>query len=461
LRSDSGKSESDSETLLTTDVAAAGPAGGPRRLVEIRCGFAEQARTEADAAAARAAEAKRLYDERAAAAVLALAAIDPAANQVAKDEAHRSFRAAVAAARSRGQVEAAGVAWLDRVNEINAQGRAAQARIKHEREAADALLSTLARLSDIAEATAAMAESAMQACREARAALAAEASAAADAADASDTAAAARVTKAGTTAKAGARSKARSPARQAAAPPAVAGAAVAGAAVAPKAPTALPSAEPASVIEPAPEVAPAEQPPDGGRSSTDWLVIDIRAPDPQAIIRLLRRDGRTMNTLVDRLAGADPAARRCWQLLLSDFVDGVVAAAIEDACLDFPATNPFWDQFTPAESREVALGLSALGFRYDGFSAFVDGRVPGHRDLALAVGSTGLLPARVHYWPKPDEAAQLYQGVRASADTFIASRAPALTLGELVRMLGRRAEPLADLWNDWPRVRPLLFSTDL
>ena len=458
MRSDSGNSENDGQTPLPTDGPTSAPAGGPRRLVEIRCGFAEQARKEADAAAARAAEARQQYDERAAAVVLALAAIDPGSTQMAKDEAHRAFRSAVTAARGRGQVEAAAVTWLDKVNEINAQGRVAQARIRHERETADALLSTLRSLSDTAEASAAMAETAMQACREARAALAVAASAAADAADVAD---AARMPGAGTTTKGGARPKTRAPARQAAARQAAAPAAVAPAALAPEAPTVALPAWPSSLMESVPGAGPEEQAPDGGRSSTDWLVIDMRTPDPQAVIRLLRRDGRTMNALVERLAGTDPAARRSWQLLLSDFVDSVVAAAIEDACLDFPAANPFWDQFTPAESREVARGLSALGFRYDGFSAFVDGRVPGHRDLALAVGSTGLLPARVHYWPKPDEAARLYQGVSASADTFIASRAPALTLGELVRLLGRRAEPLADLWNDWPRVRPLLFSTDL
>ena len=60
-----------------------------------------------------------------------------------------------------------------------------------------------------------------------------------------------------------------------------------------------------------------------------------------------------------------------------------------------------------------------------------------------------------------DEAAELFNGVRASTDTFIAARAPALTLGELVRLLGHRAELLADLWNEWPAIRPLLFSTSL
>jgi hypothetical protein len=175
------------------------------------------------------------------------------------------------------------------------------------------------------------------------------------------------------------------------------------------------------------------------------------------IIGLIRRDGRVFGTLVDRLAGTDPTSRSCWQILLSDFVDAVSAAAIEDAFLDFPAGDPFWSQFSAAESREIARGLAALGFRFDGFESFAEGRVPTQRDLALAVGSAGLLPVRVRYWPKQEEAGHLFRGVRASADTFIAARAPALTLGELVRLLGRRAEHLADLWNDWPRVRPLLF----
>jgi hypothetical protein len=77
----------------------------------------------------------------------------------------------------------------------------------------------------------------------------------------------------------------------------------------------------------------------------------------------------------------------------------------------------------------------------------------------VAVGAAGLLPVRIRHWPTPDEAALLFRGVSASADAFIAVKAPALTLGEMVKLLGRRAEPLADLWNDWARVRPLLFST--
>jgi hypothetical protein len=221
-----------------------------------------------------------------------------------------------------------------------------------------------------------------------------------------------------------------------------------------------PSAEAAVVPEPAASLGRAlapEEPTE--KSDLDWLVIDLRSPQPQAIIRLLRQDSGTMTSLVEHLAGTDPAARRCWQLTLSNFVDSVAGAAIDDAWFEFPPGIPFWDIFTPEQAREVARGLSALGFRYDGFGCFADGRVPSQRDLALAVGAAGLLPARIRYWPKPEETAELYRSVRVSADAFIAAKAPALTLGELVSLLGRRADGFADLWNDWPRVRPLLFST--
>jgi hypothetical protein len=195
--------------------------------------------------------------------------------------------------------------------------------------------------------------------------------------------------------------------------------------------------------------------------SPAWLAIDLGSLHPQVIVRLVRRDDQIMGALADKLAGSDPTDRARWQLNLSTFVDSVVAAAIDEVCFEFGPGNAFWDQFTAAESREIARGLAALGFRYDGMGGFVDGRVPTNRDLAMAVGQAGLLPVKIRHWPSAEEAANLLQGVHVSADTFIAARAPALTLGELVRMLGRRAEYLPDLWNDWPRCRPLMFSTGL
>jgi hypothetical protein len=415
-----GPGATDDNGEVTAD--AAGPQGaGRQRLVEIRCGLADRARMEADAAQDRAVEARRQYDEQVAVLERAEGEEDPAAAQTAKEEAHRAFKASLAAATERMQVESAATAWLAEINRINGQLRAAQTRTRREREAAEAKLAEVDRLSIAAETSRAMADAALEACKAARKAIG--------------------LPETG--------SPAGSPAVEAApAPPAGSESAAA---------TPVP-AESSAPTAPSPTVA-AQPAPAGDRPATDWLVIDLRSPEPQAIIRLLRRDRDTLSMLVDRLAGAEATERSTWQLLLSNFVDAVTAAAIDDAFFEFPPGNPFWDLFTPDQAREVAKGLAALGFRYGGMDEFAEGRVPGPRDLALAVGAAGLLPARIRFWPDPDETAGLFVNVRVATDVFIAERTPALTLGEIVRLLGRRAELLADLWNDWPRVRPLLFTT--
>jgi len=390
------------------------------------------ARKEADAASRRVAESRSRYDDRLRAVALAEAAVNAAAANEAKNDAHRRFRATVAAARERGQVEAAAIDWLESINRINNQARLAQTAAQREREAAQASLAELTELSNLAASSETMAVEAMAACEAARAALAA------------------RPTEGETGESVATEAQASSVPE----PTEPHDASVAAAPV-----PAVPATRPA--LDPVLSSSPPEAPADEEAQRTDWLVIDLRSPEPQVVIRLMRRESTTLGALVDRLAGGDVTAASCWRLLLSTFVDAVTAAAIDDAALEFAEANPFWNQFTQAEAREVARGLAALGFRFDGFASFADGRVPSQRDLALAVGAAGLLPARVKYWPGTAEAADLFRGVRTAGDTFIAAGAPALTLGELVRLLGRRAEPLADLWNDWSRIRPLLFETRL
>jgi hypothetical protein len=390
------------------------------------------ARAEAVAAAARADDAKRAYDEQTEIVAGAQAEADVAGAHAAKDEAHRAFRAAVGAARTRGQVESAATAWLDQINAINIAGRAAQAKIRLERDVADALRFEWTRLADMSEASAAMADSAMNACRAAQAAVAAEGG---DVEPPNELPA----------------EPPTEPAQEAAPEPALA------AVVEPA--IAIPAVVAEKAVVPAPAPADVPEPADETQAPGDRLVVDLRSPEPQVIVKLMRRDSRALSALATKLAGSDPTARTRWGLLLSGFVDSVVAAAMDDACMEFPAENPFWAQFRPDQAREVVRGLAALGFRYDGFEGFTDGRVPTQRDLSMAVGNAGLLPARVHHWPKTEEAEGLFRGVRVSADEFIATHAPAVTLGELLRILGRRAEQLSDLWNDWPVVRPLLFET--
>ncbi|HWP63846.1 MAG TPA: hypothetical protein VNO86_10275, partial [Candidatus Binatia bacterium] len=147
-----------------------------------------------------------------------------------------------------------------------------------------------------------------------------------------------------------------------------------------------------------------------------------------------------------------------WRLLLADLVDAVIARAIEATALDFPEDDPFWGRFTPAECRDIAAALAALGYRFDGLGGFADGRVPSQRDLSLAVGCAGLDPMRIRTWPSEAELPDLFARVTIAADEFLTREAGGLTLSELVELLGQRADELADLWNAWGRVRPLLIE---
>ena len=132
--------------------------------------------------------------------------------------------------------------------------------------------------------------------------------------------------------------------------------------------------------------------------------------------------------------------------------------AIEASQLDFPVEVGFWEPFTRDQSREIAGALASLGYRFDGLGGFSDERLPSQRDLSLAVGFAGLDPMRIRRWPNEAEMADLFRDVTVAADEYVAATAPGLTLGEMVAMLGRRADALAELWNEWGRIRPLLIA---
>jgi hypothetical protein len=324
-------------------------------------------------------------------------------------------------------VEAAAHRWLSEINRVNDQLRKAKARLRRERETVDSLVAERDRLTSMVEAAHEMAQAAQQACLEAR----------------------------GRAVAFGPEDDVESESPVAVAPGVARAVAPAAAAPLPVAAAPIAAAEMAGATSAAD--VPASAAPTG-QPRPDGVSLNLRGRPPQLMFRLLGRDSPTLNWLVDRLAGTSPNARSAWKLQLSNLVDAAIAAAIDDACFDFPSGNPFWDLFAPEEAREIARGLAALGFRYDGFGGFVDGRVPDQRDLALAIGSAGMVPVRIRYWPKPGESAHLFTDVRVASEAYLASKAPLLTLGGLVVALGRRAELLADLWNDWDRVRPLLLS---
>jgi hypothetical protein len=183
-----------------------------------------------------------------------------------------------------------------------------------------------------------------------------------------------------------------------------------------------------------------------------------RADEDAAIIRILRGDNEVFARIVAQLAGGDAAARQHWQTLLGGLVEALVARAIEASAFDFPQDHPFWSPFTREQCRDIAAALSSLGYRHDGFGGWADEHVPSQRDLSLAVGYAGLDPMRVRPWPNEAEIGDLFRDVAVAADEYLAEAAGGLTLGELVSMLGRRADALTEVWNDWARLRPLLLA---
>jgi len=162
--------------------------------------------------------------------------------------------------------------------------------------------------------------------------------------------------------------------------------------------------------------------------------------------------------LVLEAAGDDTRRQGDRQVQLSELVDAIRARAIEASQLDFPVEVGFWEPFTRDQSREIAGALASLGYRFDGLGGFSDERLPSQRDLSLAVGFAGLDPMRIRRWPNEAEMADLFRDVTVAADEYVAATAPGLTLGEMVAMLGRRADALAELWNEWGRIRPLLIA---
>ena len=371
-----------------------GPCADDKRLADERCELAARARTQALAAEDAVRTAQRAYDEHEARANAAAAAADPRAVRRAKDEAQADFRGRRSGATTNEEVEAAAREWLLEVNRINSEARDAAVTTQREREAARAVGTSLERVALEAEAARIAAETADAACLAARQSVA----------DCEERAAGV-------------------------APSAV-----------PAGPAGAPSDDDAAVHE------------------EETLALAFGSGRTPRVFRLLRGDRAAMTEILAVLAGDDAADRRRWQLALSDLVDAILADSIEHASLEFPSEHPFWGPFTLEQNRDIASALSSLGYRFDGLGGWIDGRVPSQRDLSLAMGYAGLDPMRMRQWPTERDMAQLYTEVTVAADEHLAGRAGDLTLGELVTMLGRRADGLAEVWNAWGRLRPLLLE---
>jgi hypothetical protein len=372
-----------------------GPCADERRLADERCEVATRAQAQASAAADALRRAQRAYDTHTAAAEAAADAAHPHAVRSLKEGAQRDFRAASRAALSPDAVEAAARTWLQEINRINRESAGASLTAEREREAAASVGARLERMSIEADAARVGAEMASAACVAARTAVA----------DCDE--------------------------RE-------------------QAGVEVPSA--------APKSPPPADPVLSDMAADEALGIALQGGTAPRIFRLLRGDPEAMDTMVARLAGDDPEEERRWKLAIAGLVDAILADAIEQAYVRFPHEHAFWGPQTQEQNRDITQALASLGYRFDGLGGWADERLPGQREMSLAMGYAGLDPMRVRHWPNEQQTAELFAAVEVAADEYLAGAAGDLTLAEMVEMLGRRADNLVDLWNNWGRVRPMLLE---
>jgi hypothetical protein len=404
------------------EAAATGPCGAQRRTMTELCALAERMRNQAEGAADKLRQAQRTYDAHVSAADQAEAIADPRVQRAAKDAAQHAFRRDRARAGSRDEIEAAARTWLQEINRINGEAREAAARLTQERRAATAQVTAIERLTVEADAVRVQAEAALEACLQAREALAA-------CEEALVTEAAGRMPLAPSLAPGEA-------------PPSAS-------------PQVEPPLSPAALMARALRSQPSA---DDDAEANELAAAMARGEGQPSILRLLAGDRATFERIVATVAGEDQAEQRRWQMHLAGLIDALVARAIDACAFDFPEDHPFWGPFTRGQSRDVALALSSLGFRFDGLGGFADERVPSQRDLSLAVGYAGLDPMRVRRWPSEEEMPELFRDVTVAADEYIAGEAAGLTLGELLTLLGHRADGLTEVWNAWGQIRPRLLE---
>jgi len=169
--------------------------------------------------------------------------------------------------------------------------------------------------------------------------------------------------------------------------------------------------------------------------------------------RWLPTDDRLVEWLPDPTRSSGGAGKLC----LSNFVDAVVATAIGPRLLHVPRAatrSGTSSRPTKPETSPRAWPRSVSGTTH--------GRIRRRTSAGAARLSMARRPGRV-----ADRAGAVLAAARGGGDALptrpgrttavLSEQAPALTMGELVRLLDRRAELVADLWNDWPRARPLLM----
>ncbi|MEX1296863.1 MAG: hypothetical protein AB1Z67_11890 [Candidatus Limnocylindrales bacterium] len=187
-------------------------------------------------------------------------------------------------------------------------------------------------------------------------------------------------------------------------------------------------------------------------------ISDSSAGAPLVIESIVTGDRVALELAAARMAestGRSPAEE---QLQLQELVDAIMSSAAEDGFLLFDSAHPFWSGLSIEESRDVIDALARLGFIFEPAEGWHAGRSPAPSDLSMALAYAGLDARNMRHLPSSDDLRALPASIRVDARAFLAARAPELSVDNTVRALGRRAEALEQLWNEWGQVRPILLS---
>ena len=185
-------------------------------------------------------------------------------------------------------------------------------------------------------------------------------------------------------------------------------------------------------------------------------VVD-RAGIANAAAALMRGDRQTLLNLALRLAEETGFEAGRLQLLLLELREQITVLALDEHALMFPSNHPFWSQFPTDTARAVAASLASMGFKFDGAGGWAEGRSPQVRDLANALSYCGFDPRSLRRPAGQAAIDGLWHGTRVRSEEFLLAKAPELTLAQMVSLLGPRSGRLAELWDMWGRLRPLLM----